>query len=543
MQSLLKNNAILKSLPVLVRLYLLIALLLFNFHSTAQKRTRKEIVIEEAEYLIYKQSVAQNVQRLLNNVKLSHQNMVMYCDSAWFYAASNSVDAFGKVHIISNDTLNMYSDFINYRGNDGIAKAIGNVKLKDPKLTLTTDTLDFDTKTEVGYYESGGKIVDSTNVLTSMIGRYYSQKNELFFKDSVKLVNKDYVMTSDTMKYNTVSEVATILGPTHIIGDSSYLYSEKGWFDTKNNISELLKNSTIRKGDSQLQGDYIYYEDNTGKGIAKGNVIINDFKNKIIIAGDNAKYNDFTQNALMADSALFIQYYNSDSLFLHADTLFTKPDTSEVNQKLVLCYNNVRFYKSDTQGQSDSLVYFTKDSTIQLFIEPVIWAENSQLSAEFIEMKNYAVPPNKVFLKENSFIIQEMDSLKFNQIKGKNMVGLINKSNQLYQINVSGNGQSIYYPEDDKDYVGVNKAESSNIILYLNENKINRISFLNTPVGIMSPIKEGLDPETRLEGFKWRENERPFDKYDIFRSKNNDITPKTLPKSDINLILPSPTEK
>lgn len=527
----------------MVRLSLLIAVLMLNSHSEAQTKTKKEIVIEEAEYLIYKQSVAQNVQRLLNNVKLSHQNMVMYCDSAWFYAASNSVDAFGKVHIISNDTLNMFSDFINYRGNDGIAKAIGNVKLKDPKLTLTTDTLDFDTKTEVGYYESGGKIVDSTNVLTSIIGRYYSQRNELFFKDSVKLINKDYVMTSDTMKYNTVTEVATILGPTHIIGDSSYLYSEKGWFDTKYNISELLKNSTIRKGDSQLQGDYIYYEDNTGKGIAKGNVIINDFKNKIIIAGDNAKYNDFTQNALMTDSALFIQYYNSDSLFLHADTLFTKPDTSEVNQKLVLCYNNVRFYKSDTQGQSDSLVYFTKDSTIQLFIEPVIWAENSQLSAEFIEMKNYAVPPNKVFLKENSFIIQEMDSLKFNQIKGKNMVGLINGSNQLYQINVSGNGQSIYYPEDEKDFVGVNKAESSNIILYLKENKINRISFLNTPVGVMSPIKEGIDPETRLEGFKWRKNERPVDKYDIFRTNDNNVISKTLPKSDINFILPSPTDK
>ncbi len=543
MQSLLKNKVIMKSLPALVRLSLLIALLLSNFYSVAQTKTKKEIVIEEAEYLIYKQSVAQNVQRLLNNVKLSHQNMVMYCDSAWFYAASNSVDAFGKVHIISNDTLNMYSDFINYRGNDGIAKAIGNVKLKDPKLTLTTDTLDFDTKTEVGYYESGGMIVDSANVLTSKIGRYYSQRNELFFKDSVKLVNKDYVMTSDTMKYNTATEIATILGPTHIIGDSSYLYSENGWFDTKNNISELLKNSTIRKGDSQLQGDYIYYEDNSGKGIAKGNVIINDFKNKIIIAGDNAKYNDFTQNALMTDSAMFIQYYNSDSLFLHADTLFTKPDTSEVDQKLVICYNNVRFYKSDTQGRSDSLVYFTKDSTIQLFIEPVIWAENSQLSAEFIEMKNYAVPPNKVFLKENSFIIQEMDSLKYNQIKGKNMVALISESNKLYQINVSGNGQSIYYPEDEKDFVGVNKAESSNIILYLNDNKINRISFLNTPVGIMSPIKEGIDPETRLEGFKWRKNERPIDKYDIFRTNDNFIAPKTLPKSEIDLILPSPTEK
>ncbi len=535
-------STITKSLPELVRLSLLLLAIFSYVSTTAQTKTKKEIRIEEAEYLIYDRSEVQNAQRLIKNVKLSHENIVMYCDSAWFYSASNSVDAFGNVHIISNDTLNMYSNFINYKGNEGMAKAIGKVKLKDPKLTLTTDTLDFDTKSEIGYYNSGGKIIDSTNVLTSIIGRYYSQKNELFFKDSVKLVNKDYTMTSDTMKYNTVSEIVTILGPTHIIGDSSYLYSEKGWFDTKKNISELLKNSTIRRGESQLQGDYIYYEDITGKGFARSNVVINDFKNKIIIAGDNAVYNDFTQNALMTDSALFIQYFNNDSLFLHADTLFTKPDTSEINQKLVICYNKVRFYKSDLQGLSDSLIYFTKDSTIQLFLNPVIWSESNQLSADFIEMKNYEKPPNKVFLKENSFIIQEMDSLKYNQIKGKNMVGLIGESNNLYQINVSGNGQSIYYPSDDKDFVGVNKAESSNIILYLNENKINRISFITTPVGTMSPIKIGLDPETRLEGFKWRGKVRPVNKYDIFRTEDSNIIPENLPKSEIDNKLPNPQE-
>jgi len=526
------------SLTRMVGLLLFIFLITTTLFSSAQGKAKKEIHIEDADYLLYDQSVAENAQRLIGNVKLSHQNMVLFCDSAWFYSTSNSADCFGNVHIISNDTIDMYSNFLNYLGDEKMARASGNVVLKDPKLTLTTDSLDFDTENQTGYYTTGGKIVDSTNVLTSIIGTYYAQLNEVFFRDSVKLVNEDYVMTSDTMKYNTKTAIAYIIGPTHIIGDSSYLYSENGWFDTQKNISELLKNSTIRRGDSQLQGDYIYYEDNTGKGKANGNVVINDFKNEIIIAGNKATYNDFTKFATMTDSALFIQYYNNDSLFLHADTLMTMNDTSAVDAKLVITYNNVRFFKSDMQGICDSLVYFSKDSTIQLYKDPVIWSDISQLTADFIEMINNDVPPNEVHLKENSFIIQELDSMKYNQIKGKDMVGFIDSTNNLYRINVNGNGQSIYYPEDDKDYIGTNKAESSNIVLYLEKNKIKRISFLTSPVGKMNPLLEEISPETRLEGFLWKGNERPLNKLDIFRDKSGSPLPSSLPQSEINNQLP-----
>jgi lipopolysaccharide export system protein LptA len=528
-----------KSLALPVRLLLCLVFSVSITVGFAQQKVRKVIQIENAEYLLYDQTINTNAQRLIGNVKLSHNNMVLFCDSAWSYTVSNSVDCFGNVHIISNDTLHLYAKTIKYKGDESMANARGEVVLKNPTMTLTTDSLDFDTKNEIGYYDKWGKIVDSTNTLTSRVGTFFSQQNEMFFRDSVKLVNPEYVMTSDTMKYNTQTEVVHILGPTHIIGDSSYLYSENGWFDTKNNTSELLKNSTIRKGDTQLEGDYIFYNDNTGQGNARGNVIINDYKNSIIVAGNKASYNDFSQYAYVTDSALFIQYSNSDSLFLHADTLYTQPDTTVENQKKVLTYRNVRFYKTDMQGICDSLVYFTKDSTIQLHIDPVLWAEKSQMTANYIELINNSEPPSIIDMKENSFIIQENDSMKFNQIKGKDMVGLIAES-KLYRIDVSGNGQSIYYPADEKTFIGMNKAESSNIILYLADNKINRISFIKSPIGTLSPIVfDKIDPESRLEGFNWRGGERPLNKLDIFRSSSGGPLPENLPNSAIDNTLPS----
>ena len=366
------RNKISESLTFSIRLLLFLLISIYSIGLSAQQKVKKEIKIEKADLLLHDQSVISDVDRLVGNVKISHRNIVLFCDSAWSYQSSNSVDAFGNVHVITKDTIHLYATIIHYKGDIAMAEARGHVVLKDPKLTLTTDSLDFDTKNQVGYYNTGGKIVDSTNTLTSIIGRYYSQSNELFFKDSVRLVNKDYIMKSDTMKYNTKTEIVYIVGPTHIVGDSSTLYSESGWFDTQKKRTELNKKSTIRKGDTQLQGDYIFYNDSNGEGYARGNVIINDFKNSIIVAGNKATYNDFSKNAFITDSALFIQYQKNDSLFLHADTLYTKPDTSAINQKMVITHDNVRFFKKDMQGACDSMVYFTKDSIIQLYTDPIL---------------------------------------------------------------------------------------------------------------------------------------------------------------------------
>jgi len=526
------NNNI--SLTLWIRLLLLLAMLLVPILSNAQtkSKTRKKINIENAEILLYDQIVVYQAQRLIGDVLLTHNNMVMKCDSAWAYANSNTVDAFGKVHIISNDTLHLWADFVNYNGDTGFAKARKNVKLKDPTLTLTTDSLDFDMNQEIGYYNYGGKIIDSTNTLNSRTGTYFTKTNQVHFITNVRLMNEEYTLRTDTLIYNTKTQVATFKGPTNIIGDSTQIYSTSGWFNTQSNESELHKNSTIKRGETQLQANFIYYNDNTGNGYAKENIIISDFENQMIITGNNAVYSDFNQYALVTDSAMWIQYYENDSLFLHADTLYTIPDTTADNAKMLITYNNVRFFRSDIQGRSDSLIYYTKDSTIQLYIDPVIWSSENQMSAEFIELINNAEPPNEVYLTNNSFIIQQVDTVKFNQIKGKNMVGLIN-GETLYRIDVNGNGQSIYYPADDEDYIGINKAESSNIILYLSENKINRITFVGTPTGNMKPLIETVASESKLDGFKWRESERPVSRYDIFGDHDESEHPANLPESEI----------
>ncbi|MDA3879774.1 MAG: hypothetical protein PF436_05235 [Prolixibacteraceae bacterium] len=532
------------SLSNLVRLILLFSVMLAQSatEAQAQQKSKKIIDIEHADILRTNENGVANARRLIGNVHLSHKNITMYCDSAWFYTLENIVDAFGNVHIISNDTVNIWADFINYNGETELAKARRNVKLKDPSITLTTDSLDFDMETEIGYYEYGGEIIDSANVLNSIIGRYLTKDNELFFTKEVTLVNDNYNIFTDTMTYNTESEIVTFIGETKIIGDSTSIYSSEGWFNTKTNQTSLGKNSTIRRGDTQIQAENLFYDDNTDEGYASGNVIINDFANKMIVMGKKAEYDDFDKYALVTDSAVWIQYYENDSLFLHADTLYTIPDTSAIDAKLLITYYDVRFYRSDIQGVGDSLVYYTRDSTIQLFNDPVLWSMENQMTADFIEFKNNTTKPSEVYLTNNSFIIQQVDSSKFNQIKGKNMVGYI-RNQELYQIDVNGNGQSIYYPADDEELIGINKAESSNIVIYLSENRINRITFLGSPIGVMNPLMEVVSEDTVLPGFNWREDERPRDRYDIFGIRQDTSQQPHIPDPTLSKELPSLQEE
>ena len=102
--------------------------------------------------LLSDERIVADAQRLIGNVQIRMDGALMWCDSLYSYTNNNSVDAFGNVHIVRGDTLNMYADFIHYNGNTKLAKARRNVKLIDKQVTLTTDSLDYG----FGEQQSGG---------------------------------------------------------------------------------------------------------------------------------------------------------------------------------------------------------------------------------------------------------------------------------------------------------------------------------------------------------------------------------------------------
>lgn len=500
----------------------LFVLLLFLFLGTVtlygqqKKEGGSTILIEYADYLEgAEKRLGKNVQALKGDVKMRHLNTEMFCDSAILYRDSNRVEAFGSIHVIQNDSIHLYGNRLHYDGNEELAKVRENVRLVNKNVVLTTEFLDYDRRNDVAYYFNGGKIVDDTNQLTSSLGFYYPRTAEVNFKDSVVLVNPDYKMYSDTLKYYTRTEVVEIVGPTDIISDKNTIYSELGFYNTKTDKARLLKNNFIDGGEQTLRGDTIYYDRNNGFGEVFSSMALEDTSNNVIITGNYGFYNEKTEKVLATQKAVLKQVYGGDTLFLHADTLRADPVEGDPENKLVRAFHHVQFYRTDLQGRCDSMVYDFRDSTNTFFHEPVIWAQGNQMTANKIKLYTREKTLYKAELIENAFLIAPEDTLHFNQIKGKLMTGYF-RDNELYRIDVDGNGQTVYYPKDREYVIGVNRAESSKLTIFLNKRKVESIVLRTQPSGNMNPPLV-LDKEsTRLNGFLWLERYRPRRYKDIF---------------------------
>jgi len=478
---------------------------------------RKRVIITHADSLVHNKSFADNIQRLIGNVRLRHEDITIFCDSAYSYADTNMVDGYSHVHIIKSDTLHLYADFVNYNGDNKVAKAKGHVKLINKTTILTSDSLNYDMNTGIGYYNNYGTIKDSTTTLHSKIGEYHVREDKAYFKTEVHGLANGYTLKSDTLIYQPYTGIVSIVGPTNIFNEENNLVAREGTYNTKTGKADLFKRSVITRGTNKIIANTIYYEKATGNGRALGNAEIYDLKNHIIIKGNRVIYNDSLQTAMATDSAQLLYYAaEKDTFFLHADTLFSSPDDSIPEQKIAKAYYHVKFFRKDMQGKCDSLVYLTRDSTTQMFHEPVVWSQDNQLSADYIKIETDDKDTKTAYLDDNAFIIARQDTGLYNQIKGRNMIGHIYQ-NKLYKIDVDGNGESLYYASDDNGIFGLNNVKCSSIMIYLKDSKINKINLISSPEGTLTPIGELSETDKTLPKFRWLDDIRPKSHYDIFK--------------------------
>lgn len=472
------------------------------------------IYLEHSDLLSYDEDINVDAQILRGNVRFRHDSSYMYCDSAYYYEAQNSLEAFSNVRMEQGDTLFVYGDYLIYDGNTQLARLRNNVRMINNQVTLYTDSLNYDRAVNMGYYFDGGRIVDEENVLSSLFGKYSPNTKLAVFNDSVKLENPQFTLFSDTLEYSTSSKIATILGPSVILSDSGTIHTSKGWYDTAADKSVLLDRSQVMSGHRILTGDSIAYDKISGLGEAFGNMSIRDTARMITLEGNYGYYNERTEYAFATDSARFLEYSKGDTLFLHADTLLMT--TVDSLYREIKAFYGVRFYRTDMQGVCDSLQFNTKDSVLYMFRDPILWNEQYQILGDtiLVFMNDSAI--DYAHVKDYAFAAQYIDSTYYNQLKGSDLKAYFD-GQAVRQIDVTGNAESIYYPiEKDGSKVGMNESKSGFLSIWLKDNKLDRLKIWPTPVGSLTPIPD-LKPEQKtLKDFKWYDYLRPKNKEDIF---------------------------
>jgi lipopolysaccharide export system protein LptA len=480
---------------------------------SAQKSTI--VHIENADLLRVAKVNGKSYKILKGNAILRQDSTFFYCDTASLDDESNNLNAVGKVHISYSDSVHLYGDYLTYTGNTRIAVLDSNVRMVDKRATLYTDHLEYDRNQAVAYYYTGGRIVDDENVLTSKRGKYFTRINEFEFSDSVVVTNPDYKMYSDTLRYNTESEIIYIEGPTDLYGEEDHIYSEKGWYDTRIDQAELSSNNRIHHLEQILKGDWIFYDRDKEYGKAIGNVWVKDTVQNIILEGGRSEFYRTEKYSYMTDSARAILIDHDDSLYMHADSFIMVLDSAD-QAKFLYAYHHMKFYRENLQGMCDSLVFRVQDSVIALLKKPVLWSAEKQLTADSMWMYISTNRIDSLVLFNMAFIISRDSTETYNQIKGKQMRAYF-KDNELFRINVLGNAETIYFVRDeDYNLIGINKSISSSMGINLKNSQIQGINYQSMPEATLFPEKEVTKEDQFLRDFKWITGDRPYHKNEIF---------------------------
>ena len=218
------------------------------------------VYLVHADVLHFDQTKNADATILNGKVHFTHQGARLYCDSAYFYEASNSFEAFGHVKMYQGDTLSLLSDYAYYDGNEQMARARYNVVLKHKKTTLYTDSLDFDRLYDNAYFFEGGKMIDNKTTLTSDWGEYNTKTKMSVFNYDVKMKSPKFFLTTDTLYYDTQRSIAHIVGPSNITSGESHIYSEQGYYDTKKDQARLMNRSILSNQGKMMVGDSVYYD-------------------------------------------------------------------------------------------------------------------------------------------------------------------------------------------------------------------------------------------------------------------------------------------
>ncbi len=493
----------------------------------------KKIDVEYSDFADRNQTEIPDAALLTGNVRINHDGVIITCKKAYYFEKENYAKLFGDVQMVQGDTLYLNSQYAEYSGNEKKAYATGKPVLRSPDMTLTTDTINFDRNTQQAFYNSFGRIINKENTLTSNSGRYYATQKKFQFLSTVTITNPKYVIKSDHVDYYNNSGHAYLFGPSTITSKNNFIYTEKGFYDSKKNTGHFLRKSYIRYDDRLIEGDSIFYNRNNEFASATRNVKITDTINKGIVKGHYGEVYKLKDSLMMTGRAVAVNRVENDSVYIHGKKLTV---TGKKGNQIIRAYRNARFYKSDMSGKCDSIHSSTKKALTQLIGRPVVWNGENQLTGDVIHLigDNKTEKIDSLKVLNNAFIIA-LDTLGtgYNQAKGLNMYGKF-KDNKLDYIDLIKNTEAIYYVYDDSTLTGIEKKISSRINITFEENKINILTSYQNVESLMYPETQLRENARKLRGFNWRGDEIIRTKDDIFPPEEEELDEKMQKESKID---------
>jgi lipopolysaccharide export system protein LptA len=524
---------------------LFVGVLFFAFHAVSQVKpagdsTRVVDILNADKLRTEKKDSIREVQIGTGHIRALDGKTLFECDSFYYDKSTKTFEAFGNVHINDNDSVNIYSQYLLYHVDTRMADLQKAVKLTDGKSTLTTQKLTYDLNQKIGNYYEGGKVLTGKSVLTSQEGTYYADLKDVYFKKNVVLIDPQYKLRSDSLLYNTETQLTTFITKTFIEDSTRNVETSEGYYDVKNRKAVFGKRPIIKDGATTVIADDVQSDDSSGISILTGNAVYKDTVQGVAIIANYINANKKENTVLATQKPLMIIKQEADSLYITADTLYsgrlsklygadsTLKDTikgvavvpaskeNDSTDRYFQAFHHVRIFSDSLQAVSDSLFYSGKDSIFKLFKDPIVWASNSQITGDTIYLYTKNKKAERMYVWENGIAINKTGEKMFNQVKGNRMNGYF-KEGVIDYMRAQGNAESVYYVKDkEESLVGINRVGGDIIDMRFLNKELNRVVVISDVKGTMYPANQTPDTEKTLRNFKWRDELRPKTKFELF---------------------------
>lgn len=558
-----------------MRQSLLIIVIQFLFISTlfAQNNDREQrdslIRLEKAEWVKLVE-VGGVAYRKAKSPIFFHNNTTLICDSSYWNANTNVIEALGNVQVVQENTI-LTSDRIEYLVNNDLAKFRGVlVELKDRDgNVLRTNNLDYNTKDSIATFFGGGALCSKDgNIIESTIGNYYSKENLFVFNNNVEMYTDSVFVKSNKIEYRTDLDIAYFGSGTTAWKDDNLLYANRGDYNRANEEFTFKDESYILTKDQEIWGDEIKYNRYSGVATLKNNIQLLDTTQKALGFADRAIYYpsplliEMTNNPSVAtyikenegraDERLDTLFFRADTILYYKrvykdidsgevalskqrvelsnldpfgaldgvkkeqDTTVVEPSLCDTSQIVYIrAFNNVRIFKSDMQGRSDSLVYTDLDSMARFYGRPVLWnGPEYQFFADSMQLVVKDRALSKLNMLSNAFIITQEDSIHFNQIKSTEMSAFFS-NNDIYRFDAFGGVSALLFMEEDSTITIMNQKECKMMSSRIKDREIQRTRYVDQLKQDAFPVFNLTPDKLKLRGFEWRIDERPARREDV----------------------------
>lgn len=475
-----------------------------------------------------------------------------------FYNIPNKIGVFNKNPQYLKNDQKAWSQIMEYDGNKEEITLIGDAHFEDSTTNATADRIIYNEKTGVTILQGKAHIVDDNRNITGDTVTYDSRQGTYATRGRSHIVDGAQILDANKVDYDKERELAIATGNV-ILQDTSEKLTVVAEFAEHSKKKNYFKASGGKYGRplliKEIDKDSFYISADTLMSLepkpdtlaaAKTDSIetITTDSSAVVIpkpAAQKAAEQPVKSKSNKKESAVPQKLFEiptaKDSLktepivvqdSLKTDSLAAPPNRqpSTVNRqpkekdaRIILAYHDVRIFKSDLQALCDSLSYSSVDSMFRLFQQPIIWSDTSQFTADTVNIQLANDKIDRIFLRQNSFIINSPDEFFFNQIKGKHSVAMFDSS-ELRKVRVEGNAESVYYALDDnKAYIGVNKTVCSEMLIHFGNNEVEGIKFYTQPKATLFPMAKADHEGLKMQGFNWQIGRRPTSVEDLLKAK------------------------